>query len=82
MRRLKNFLFVTLFCGAFVAFQNVSAPKNPAMFGWLGSYAKSHKQQAVLCAANIACDGCWALAIAGSGISAGASFLIGAGITA
>ena len=36
----------------------------------------------MLVAANIACDGCWTLAIAGSGVSAGASFLVGAGLTA
>lgn len=36
----------------------------------------------MLVAANIACDGCWTLAIAGSGVSAGASFLVGAVLTA
>jgi hypothetical protein len=32
----------------------------------------------MLVAANIASDGCWTLAIAGSGVSAGALFLVGA----
>lgn len=82
MKRLKNLSLVMLFCLSTVVVQNQPISNDPAFFGWVGTYAKNQKRQYMLVAANIACDGCWTLAIAGSGVSAGASFLVGAVLTA
>lgn len=82
MEKIRKMVAVLVLC--FVcsfAINTNSATKKTEIFYGLRKCAKSDKDSRYLLGANIAYDACMGIALAGSGITLGASIIVGAAST-